>query len=72
MLSLQYQRQINIVPDRKGIQEIEILKDKSQIISSKARQFLIFQLGDIPPVQKHGAVTGPVQRCQDIQQGSLS
>ena len=47
MLSLQYQRQINIVPDRKGIQEIEILKDKSQIISSKARQFLIFQLGDL-------------------------
>ena len=72
MLSFQDQRQINIVPDRKSIQEIKILKDKPQIISSKAGQFLIFQFGDIPSVQEHGTVTGPVQSRQDIQQSRLS
>ena len=46
MLSLQYQRQINIVPDRKSIQKVKILEYKSQIISPETGQLLILQLGN--------------------------
>ena len=61
-----HQREIDIVFKRKRVQQIKILKDKTEMISAKRRKLLIGQPCNVLAVQQYAACGRSVARRQDI------
>ena len=71
-LARQHQRKIDIVLDGKGVQQIELLKHKTQVVTAKRRDLRLPDTGQLLPGQNHTACGGLIQRGQNIQQRGLA
>ena len=65
-LPCQHQRKINVVLQRKGVEQVELLKHKAELVAAKSGDVLLRQRGNICPVKKHRAARRPVQRREQI------
>ena len=72
LLPRQHQRQIDIILQREGVQQVEILKHEAQMVPAEGRHVGFLYPGQIPALQQHLSGGGPVQRRQDVQKGGLS
>ena len=63
----QNQRQVDVIPQGKGIQQVKILKDKAQIFPSEIRQVPLPDFADVLPLQQHLSPGGLVQGGDDVQ-----
>ena len=68
----QHQRQQDIVLDREGIQQIEVLEHKAQMVPAEGGDVLLPDGHDIFPIQQHLAAGGLIQCRQDVQQSGLA
>ena len=66
--ALQHQRQENIVLERKGVQQVEVLKHEPQLITPERRQLIFTNRADVLAVQQHRAARRAVKRRQYVQQ----
>ena len=66
------QRQEDVVLEGEGVQEVKILEHKAQIFPPEGGQAALGDGGEVFAVQKDLAGGGPVQRCQDVQQGGFA
>ena len=62
----QHQRQIDVVLQGEGVQQVEVLKHKAQVIPAEAGELLVLQLGQLLPVQNHFTGCWTIQRRQNI------
>ena len=67
-LSRQHQRQQDVVPDGKGIQQIKILKHKPQVIPPECSHLSVWDADSVLACEQHLPAGGLVQRRQDIKQ----
>ena len=72
ILAGEHQRQKNIVPDTKGVQQIKVLEHKSQLFSSKYGQLLFRNRRYILPAQQHFPPSRPIQGGDNVEQRSLT
>ena len=68
----QHQGQQNVVPHREGVQEIEVLEHKAQVIPAEGGNVLLPDGHDILSIQQYLAAGGFIQSRQNIQQGGLA
>ena len=62
----QHQRKINVVHQRKRVEQVEILEDKAQIISAERGDFRFPDLGKIARIEQHRAACGLIESGQNI------
>ena len=68
----QHQRQIDVVLQREGVQQVEILKHKAQMIPAEGGHVGLLHLADVPALQQHLTGGGLIQRRQNVQQRGLA
>ena len=66
LLARKHQRQIDIVLQRKGVQQVEILKDKAEMIPAESGHLRLPYRADIPALQQHLPRGGAIQRRQNV------
>ncbi len=54
----QNQRQVDVIPQGKGVQQVELLKDEAQIFPSEIRQVPLPDFADVLPLQQHLSPVG--------------
>src|SRR5699024_9835013 len=62
----QHQGQKDVVLQREGVQQVEVLKHKAQVVPAKGGNLLLVQGDDVAHVQKHLAAGGLIQPCQNV------
>ena len=68
----QHHGQVDIVLQIEGIQQIELLEHKAQIVPPEIRHVLFPDFGDVHILQQHRSGSWPIQRRQDVQKRGLS
>ena len=71
-LAGEHQRQIDVVLQIEGVQQVELLKYKAQIVPAKGGHFLFLDAGQGPILQTDRAGGGLVQSGENVQQGGLA
>ena len=57
---------------RKGVKQVMVLEHKSYGMSAQARQFLVAQLSGFFAIDGKLALSGPIQKPNDVEQGALA
>ena len=70
--SHQHQRQIDVVLQRKCVQQVELLEHKTQVVPAEGRRVPLPYLAQFMAVQPHRTRRGLVQRRQNVQQRGLA
>ena len=71
-LTGQDQGQADIVLEGEGIQQVELLEHKTQVVPAEGSDLAFLNLREILSVQQHGAGGGLVQGGEDVQQRGFS
>ena len=72
LLSRQHQGKIDVILQRKGVQQVEILKHKAQVVPPESGHITGFYGGNVISFQQHLAGGGSVQGGQDVQKGGFA
>lgn len=62
----EHKRQIDVVAQRKGVKQIEILKHKAQVIAPEGGDFALRDLGEAAAAEQHLSAGRLVERRQDV------
>ena len=68
----QHQRQIDVVLQREGIQQVELLKHEAQMVTAEGGGIRLLHGGQVTSVQTHRAGGRGIQRRQNVQQRGLA
>ena len=68
----QHQGQVDIIFQGEGVQQVEFLEYKAQVVTAEGSHFILLNPGEIVALQQDGAGSGLVQRGQDVQQGGFT
>ena len=72
IFSCQDQGKEDVVPETEGVQQVEVLKHKAQVVPAEGGKFLFPNSGQLPSRQQHRPGGGFIQCSQDIQQSGLA
>ena len=62
----QHQGEKDVVPEGKGVQQVEILEHEAQVVPAEGGQLLFLHRGELPSRQQNRPGGGLIQRGQDI------
>ena len=71
-LPRQHQRKIDVILQRKGVQQVEILKYEAQMIPAEGRHVGFFSFHNVFSLQQNLTGGGFVQRRQNVQKGGFA
>ena len=72
LLAREHQRQEDIVLNRKGVEQIKILKHEAQIVTAEGGYLLLLYLDDVASVEQDLSGARLIERSEDIQKRRLA
>ena len=66
------ERQADVVLERKGIKEVELLKHETEVVAAEGRHVALAHPGEILSVEQHAPRRRAVERGEDVQQRRLA
>ena len=66
LLARQHQGQKDVVLQGEGVQQVEVLEHKAQVVPAEGGNLLLIEGYDVPHIQKHLAAGGLIQPRQDV------
>src|SRR5439155_16926331 len=63
---------LDVLGRREGRDEVELLEDEADVVPAQVGQLLVAHPLEGVASEAHGALGGPVQRAQQLQQGALA
>ncbi len=72
MRALEHQRQIDVIPHAEGVQQIEFLKYKAEVVAAEGGQFALGDVAKLAVAQPYFAAGGLIQRREDVQKRRLA
>ena len=72
LLTREHQGQVDVVLQGEGVQQVEVLEHKAQVVPAEGRHLRLPDFTQLLAVQLHQAPGGLIQRRQDIQKGGLA
>ena len=67
----QHEGQIDVILQRKGVQEVKLLKHKAEVVPAEGGDVSVSDLRKVPALQNDGPGGGPVQSRKNIEKRGL-
>ncbi len=72
LFSSQHQGQKDVVLHREGVQQVEVLEDKAQVVPAEGGNFPFLQADNVPHVEEDLTGGGLIQGGQNVEQGGFA